>query len=171
MTQSLPRAEGRLSAFGPDIWIADGPTVPFYALPYPTRMVLVRLEDGGLFVWSPIGLAADLKAEVEALGEPKFLVSPNKLHHLFLAEWKAAYPQAKLFASPGLRRRRRDLAFDADLIDTADPGWAGDVDQVLFKGSFAMTEAVFFHRASRTAIFADLIQSLPRDLVKGWRAV
>jgi hypothetical protein len=54
MTQPLPRAKGRLSAFGPDIWIADGPTVPFYALPYPTRMVLVRLGEGGLFVWSPI---------------------------------------------------------------------------------------------------------------------
>lgn len=90
---------------------------------------------------------------------------------MILAEWKAAYPQAKLFASPGLRRRRRDLTFDADLIDAADPAWAGDVDQVLFKGSFAMAEAVFLRRASGTAIFADLIQSLPRDLVKGWHGV
>ena len=171
MTQPLPRAKGRLSAFGPDIWIVDGPTVSFFSFPYPTRVTLVRLGDGALFVCSPIALAAELKTEVETLGEPKFLVSPNKLHHLFLAEWKAAYPQAKLFASPGLRRRRRDLTFDADLIDAADPGWAGDIDQVLFKGSFAMTGAVFFHRASRTAIFADLIQCLPRDLVKGWRGV
>jgi hypothetical protein len=148
MTQPLTRAEWRLSAFGPDIWIADGPVVPFYAIPYPTRMVLVRLGEGGLFVWSPIALTAELKAEVEALGEPEFLVSPNKLHHLYLAEWKAAYPQAKLFAPPGLSRRRRDLAFDADLLDAADPGWAKDIDQVLFKGSFAMTEVVFFHGAA-----------------------
>ncbi len=131
----------------------------------------MRLQDGSLFVWSPIGMTPELKAEVEALGEPRFLVSPNKLHHLFLAEWKAAYPRAKLFAPPGLRRRRPDLAFDADLVDAADPGWEGEIDQVLFRGSFAMTEVVFFHRASRSAIFADLIQSLPRDLVKGWRGV
>ncbi|MFL5285919.1 MAG: DUF4336 domain-containing protein [Rhodopila sp.] len=129
----------------------------------------MRLGDGGLFVWSPIALTAGLKAEVDALGEPGFVVAPNKLHHLHLAEWKAAYPQAKLIAPPGLRRRRSDLAFDADLMDAPDPDWAGDIDQVLFAGSFAVTEAVFFHRASRTAIFADLIQSLPRDLVKGWR--
>ena len=119
----------RLSAFGPDIWLADGPTVSFFTFPYPTRMVLMRLGEGGLFVWSPIALAAELKAEVEAIGEPKFLVSPNKLHHLFLAEWKAAYPQAKLFASPGLRRRRRDLTFDADLIQALPrdsvKGWRG----------------------------------------------
>lgn len=171
MTQPPPPAQPRLTAFGPDIWIADGPIVPFFAMPYPTRMALVRLRDGGLFVWSPIALAAELQAEVEALGEPKFLVSPNKLHHLFLAEWKAAYPQAMAFASPGLRRRRSKLTFDADLSDTADPGWAADIDQVLFNGSFAMTEAVFYHRVSRTAIFADLIQSLPRDLLQGWRRV
>src|SRR4051794_21109200 len=169
MTQRLPQARERLGAFGPNIWIADGPVVPFYTLPYPTRMALVRLGDGGLFVWSPIALTKGLKAEVDALGDPGFIVAPNKLHHSYLAEWKAAYPQAKLVAPPGLRRRRSDLAFDADLMDAPDSDWAGDIDQVLFAGSFAMTEAVFFHRASRTAIFGDLIQSLPRDPVKGWR--
>ncbi|PPQ36048.1 DUF4336 domain-containing protein [Rhodopila globiformis] len=171
MTQRFPGPATRLGAFGPEIWIADGPTVPFFGFPYPTRMAVVRLTQGGLFVWSPIALTADLKAEVEALGNPRFLVSPNKLHHLYLAEWKTAYPRATLFASPGLRRRRKDLAFDDDLTDTPDPGWAREIDQVLFKGSVAMTEAVFFHRASRTALFADLIQNLPHDFVKGWRGV
>lgn len=161
----------RLRDFGPDIWIADGPCVSFFTFPYPTRMAVIRLADGELFLWSPIAPTAELMAEVEALGEPKFLVSPNKLHHLFLGEWKAAYPQAKLFASPGLRRRRKDLIFDADLIDAPDPAWAGDIDQVLFNGSAIMTEAVFFHRASRTAIFADLIENLPRGHFKGWRGV
>ena len=36
-------------------------------------------------------------------------------------------------------------------------------------GSFALTEVVFFHRRSRTALFADLIQNFPRDWFKGWR--
>ena len=48
----------------------------------------------------------------------------------------------------GLRSRRKDLAFDADLADAPDPGWAGEIDQLLFKGSVLMTETVFFHRAS-----------------------
>jgi hypothetical protein len=43
------------------------------------------------------------------------------LHHLFLGEWKAAYPDARLFAAACLRRRRKDLAFDADLGDAPDP--------------------------------------------------
>ncbi|MGO4870585.1 MAG: DUF4336 domain-containing protein [Roseiarcus sp.] len=161
-----------LLEFGPGVWIREGPVVPFVAgFPYPTRMAVIRLSDGGLFVWSPVALSPALRREVDALGPVRCLVSPNLLHHLFLGEWKAAYPEARLFASPGLRRRRTDLAFDADLGDAPDPIWAADIDQVLVSGSFIMTEAVFFHRGSRTAIFADLIENLPRDWFKGWRGL
>ena len=161
----------RLIEFGPDIWISDGPVVPFLAgFSYPTRMAVIRLSNGLLFVWSPIALSEQLKREVDALGPVRYLVSPNLLHHLFLGEWASAYPEARLYASPGLRGRRKDLVFDADLGDAPEPEWAADIDQVVLRGSFVMTEVVFFHRASRTAIFADLIENLPRDWFKGWRA-
>ncbi len=162
----------QLLEFGPDIWIGEGPVVPFIAgFPYPTRMAAIRLSDGGLFVWSPVALTPALRSEVDALGPVRCLVSPNLLHHLFLGEWKAAYPQARLFASPGLRKRRKDIPFDADLGDAPDPIWAAEIDQVLVRGSFMMTEAVFFHRESRTAIFADLIENLPRGWFEGWRGL
>lgn len=161
-----------LHEFAPDVWVAEGPPAPFYlGFAYPTRMAVIRLSDGSLFVWSPVALGAALKREVDALGPPGCLVSPNKLHNLFLGEWKSAYPKARLCASPGLRQRRKDLAFDADLGDAPDPRWASDIDQVVMRGSLAMTEIVFFHRASRTALFADLIQNLPADFYAGWRGV
>ena len=160
-----------LREFGPGIWTTEGPVVSFFGFPYPTRMAVIKLSSGGLFVWSPIALSPALKREIDALGPVRCLVSPNLLHHLFLGEWKAAYPDARLFAPPGLRKRRKDLAFDADLGDTPDPLWAADIDQVLVRGSFAMTEVVFFHRASGAAIFADLIQNFPRDYYKGWRGL
>ena len=128
------------------------------------------MSSGGLFIWSPIALSTALKGEIDALGAVRFLVSPNKLHHLFLGAWKSAYPEARMFAPPGLRRRRKDLAFDGDLGDAPDPLWAADIDQVALRGSWAMTEVVFFHHASRTAIFADLIQNFPPDWFTGWRA-
>ncbi len=162
--------EMSFNEFGPGIWIADGPSVSFYTFPYPTRMALIRLADGGLFVWSPIALSPDLKDHVDALGPVRYLVSPNRLHHLFLGEWKSAYPQAKLYASPGLRRKRKDLSFDGELGEMPEPGWAADIDQVPVHGSF-LTEVEFFHRPSRTAIFTDLLQNLPPDWVSGWRGV
>ncbi len=160
-----------LTEFGRDIWVGEGPVVPFLSFPYPTRMVLMRLADGGLFVWSPIALTAELKTAVDEIGPVRVLVSPNLLHHLSLGQWKAAYPQARLYASPGLRKKRKDLAFDADLADAPDPVWAAQIDQVMVKGSPWLTEVVFFHRASGTAIFADLIENFSPDWFKGWRGV
>lgn len=159
-----------LGEFGPNIWIAEGPVVSFFGFAYPTRMALIKLSDGGLFVWSPIALSPTLKRAVDVLGPVRFLVSPNRLHHLFLAEWKAAYPQARLYASPGLRKKRKDLAFDGELGERPEPEWAADIDQVAVRGSL-ITEVEFFHHASRTAIFTDLIQNFPPDWFKGWRGV
>jgi hypothetical protein len=79
--------------------------------------------------------------------------------------------RARLYASPGLRRKREDLSFDAELSDAPEPEWAVDIDQVVLRGSFALTEVVFFHRGARTALFADLIQNFPRDWFKGWRGL
>jgi hypothetical protein len=163
--------DGPLRAFGPEIWIADGPVAPFLGFRYPTRMAAIRLADGGLFVWSPVALTEPLRAAIDALGPVRHLVSPNALHHLFLGEWKSTYPTARLYASPRLRRKRRDLAFDADLGDAPEPGWAADIDQVVLRGSFMLTEIVFFHRGSRTVLFADLIQNFPPDWFTGWRGV
>jgi Domain of unknown function (DUF4336) len=160
-----------LQLFGDGIWLADGPLAVVTGFRYPTRMALIRLSDGGLFVWSPVALCGPLRAEVDGLGEVECLVAPNALHDLWLEEWRAAYPAARLYAPPGLRGRRKDLAFDADLGDISDPAWSADLDQVIVQGNLITNEVVFFHRASRTAIFTDLIQRFEPSWFSGWRAV
>ncbi|WP_456734378.1 DUF4336 domain-containing protein [Bradyrhizobium sp. USDA 3364] len=159
-----------LQAFGDDIWIADGPDVTVAGFHYPTRMAVIRLADGGLFVWSPVRLTRELQAAVDALGQVRHIVAPNSLHHLFLAEWKQAYPAAVLHAPPGLRKRRRDLAFGADLADGASLDWLGQIDQAVMRGNLITTEVVFFHITSGTVLFTDLLQQIPAELVSGWRA-
>ncbi len=154
-----------------DIWIAEGPSVSFFGFPYPTRMTLVRLSDGGLWLCSPIELTDALAGEIKALGPVRHLVSPNKIHHLFLGQWAQAWPEAKLWASPGLARRRRDLSFDGELGDAAEPAWERDIDQLIFRGSFALEEVVFFHRASRSAIVTDLVQKFDPATQRGWRGL
>ena len=154
-----------------DIWIAEGPSVSFFGFPYPTRMTLVRLSDGGLWLCSPIELTDALADAVRALGPVQHLVSPNKIHHLFLGQWAQAWPEAKLWASPGLAQRRRDLSFDGELGDVAEPAWESDIDQLIFRGSFALEEVVFFHRASRSAIITDLVQKFDPATQRGWRGL
>jgi hypothetical protein len=160
-----------LSPFGPEIWTTGGPTVYVAGFAYPTRMAVVRLSDGGLLVWSPVALTEPVRTEVLALGEVRVLIAPNSLHHLFLAEWRAAFPSAKLHAAPGFHRRCPDIAVDADLADAAPPEWAADLEQVVVPGNAITTEVVFFHRTSRTVLFTDLIQQFDPGWFSGWRAI
>ena len=170
---SRPRdTEAMLRAFAANLWLCDGPVVRFAgAFPYPTRMAVVRLADGGVWVWSPIALDDELAAEVDAIGPVRHLIAPNKLHHLFLGAWAERYPEARLYGAPGLARKRADLSFAGELGDTPEPAWSGEVEQVVFRGSLFMDEVVFFHRPSRTALVTDLVQRFaPEQLsgVTGW---
>lgn len=161
-----------LQRFADELWLADGPEVEGgLGFHYPTRTAIVRLPGGDLFVWSPVALTDKLQAEVAALGSVRWLVAPNSLHHMFLSDWKRGFPEAKLFGAPGLAAKRADLAFDGELAGTPDPDWAGELDQAVFRGNRITTEVVFFHRASRTAIFTDLLQHLPDGWYRGWRSL
>ena len=80
--------------------------------------MVVRLADGGLWVWSPIALDDALKAEIDAIGRPAHFVSPNKIHHLFLQDWAAAYPDAQLWGPQSTIKKRSDLTFQPALDDT-----------------------------------------------------
>ena len=160
-----------LVEFGPSLFIADGPTVSFYGFPYPTRMAVVRLSDDSAWVWSPIALSDELVKSVDEVGPVRNIVSPNKIHHLFLKEWANQWPDARMYCPPGLAERRPELRFDEELGDDPNPVWAADIDQVIFHGSLAMEEVVFFHRASQTAIICDLIQRHPESSMKGWKGL
>ncbi|MEQ1782910.1 MAG: DUF4336 domain-containing protein [Hyphomonadaceae bacterium] len=160
-----------LQPLGSNIWTSDGSLVSVAGFRYPTRMAIIRLADGSLFIWSPVEADEALHEAVSALGAVKVLVAPNSLHHLALAAWKAKHPDARLLAAPGLRKRRPDLAFDGDLTESADPAWASELDQAVVHGNAITTEVVFFHRQSSTVLFTDLIQNFPKGWFKGWRGL
>ena len=160
-----------LEEFGPSLYKAEGPTVSFYGFAYPTRMAIVRLSDGGSWVWSPVALTDELANSVEAIGPVRHIVSPNKIHHLFLAEWAQRWPEARLYAPPGLAQRKPHLRFDAELLNEPDAAWAAEIDQVIFHGSLVMEEVAFFHRKSRTAIMGDLIQRHLESEITGWKGM
>lgn len=160
-----------LRRFADDVWLADGPVVAVAGFHYPTRMAVIRLADGGLFVWSPVALTNALAAAVSALGEVRHLVTPTRLHNLYLAEWKSAWPQAMLYAAPGSRKRSPHIAFDADLDDEAPSEWSGEIDQVPMRGNLIAVEVAFFHRKSGTLFLADLIQHFEPGWFAGWRTM
>jgi Domain of unknown function (DUF4336) len=154
--------ETSLEPFGDrQVWVQHVP-LRFFGLQMGTRMTVVRLDDGSLFVHSPT--AADkARRGVDELGPVRFIIAPNRLHHLWLAEWAAAYPHAQLWGSPKLLQKRKDIAWTGALGDAPEAGWAAEVDQTLFGGYDWLSEVVFYHRASRTLIVADLLESTHAD--------
>ena len=160
-----------LPPFGDGVWLADGGCVSSFGFVYPTRMAVVRLLSGELWLWSPVALTDALRAEVARLGPVGHIVAPSKLHNLAMPDWQAAFPQALLHAAPGLRARRPDIAFGSDLGAEPHPDWAGQIEQVLFRGNRIAEEAAFFHAASGTVLICDLIQHFPPGWFSGWRAV
>ena len=118
-----------LKAVEDNVWIVDGPIIRVamcgLGMPFPTRMTIVRLRDRELFVHSPTVLTAELKAEVRALGRPRYLIAPSWLHYWWTPEWKRAFPDARVFVAEGVRMRaRKHINFDTESLEAdGDTRW------------------------------------------------
>ena len=161
-----------LKAIDDGIWVVETP-LRFLGIPAGRRMTVVRLADGALWIHSPAELTPAVRSALESAGPPRFVVAPTAVHgHLSMGEYRDAYPDVELHAAPILDRRRKDLSFDAILGSTPDGRWADALDQTIFQGHL-VPEVVFFHRASRTLILADLLMNPPvsNDMAPGARLV
>lgn len=159
-----------LTRFAKDIWTLDGEALTVMGFDYPTRCTVIRLEDNTLVVISPTGLNGQTQAQIGALGPVTHLIAPNMFHHMFLTDWQKAYPNASLFGLAGLQAKRPDLRIDGLLDDGPIENWGQQIDHVVLHNKLT-AEVVFFHRASQTVIFTDIIQQFPRGFHKGWRGV
>lgn len=138
------------------LWVVERPFRALPLLDIGTRMTVVRLPDGGLLLHSPVEADEATRQAIDALGPVRAIACPNKVHHLFAAGWKAAYPAARLLGAPGLPAKRRDLAFDGLLGDDPDPAWGDAIATIHVQGIPILEEVAFLHRASRTLLLADL---------------
>jgi len=147
-----------LTPFVPDVW-TDARPGKWWGVETGSRMTVVRMGDGGLFVHSPVALDADTRRAVDALGPVRAVVAPSIFHHLHVAAWMAAYPGAVFAACPGLEWKRPDLAFGCVLGDQPHPAWSRDLDQVYFSAR-RENEVVFYLARQRVMICADALLNL-----------
>jgi Domain of unknown function (DUF4336) len=164
---------------GPEIGIVDGPfeylTVAGVRLPLPftTRMTVVRLSNGDLFLHSPIKFDETLASGLQQIGTIRHLVSPNQFHYAHIGEWSKAFPDAIPWASPRVRQRARarhiDVTFARDLDFNPPEEWRQDIDQALFPGGY-FKEFIFFHKKSKTLVLTDTIINIELDkMTEPWR--
>lgn len=127
-------------------------------LPMSTRMTIVRLSDGALWVHSPIPVDDALQAQIEALGTVRYVVAPSKTHHLFAKKFVQRFPGAQLFGPPGLAKKRADIQNLITLNADEKYPWQPELDFHLFAGFPLMNESVWHHTPSQTLILTDLCQ-------------
>ena len=147
-----------LTPVADNLWTTHRP-LRFWGVECGTRMNVVRLRDGGLFIHCPVALDDGMRQELEALGPVRVVVASSLYHHIFVGDWQRAFPEAMFCACPGLERKRADLRWDAVLGNEALEPWRADLDQVFFSARFEK-EVVFFHRESRTMVCADALLNL-----------
>ena len=129
------------------------------------RCTLIRLRNGRLWVHSPVRLTPELKAQIDPLGEVAYLVAPSLFHHLFVGEWKEAYPQAQVYAPQGLEKKRPDLEIDHFLSDHQTETqfeWSEEIDHVALYGMPKVREHLFYDRFSQTVIITDFCFFFPQ---------
>jgi hypothetical protein len=163
-TQATYPPLNTLKPVADDVWIVDGPLIRFgltiLKVQFPTRATIIRLSDCGLFVHSPTPLGPALKAEIDKLGVPRWIIGPNRLHYWWIPDWHAAYPQAQVYVAPRTSEQSVGrLDFDCRALDRPSGyPWDDEIKTLSVAGAF-MTEVVFFHVASRTLVLTDLIEN------------
>ncbi|KAJ7931157.1 hypothetical protein B0H13DRAFT_2528084 [Mycena leptocephala] len=148
----------------PNVWIFSRPFARFGILPVGGRSTAVKLTNGGVWVLASTPLNPETKAKIDELGPVQYIIGADAGHHLFLGEFKKAYPTAKLMApADAVARADKSLVFDGvwgrDPPDTKY-GFEEDIQACYFSG-FRSKDVAFFHPASKTMIEADLISNLP----------
>ena len=131
----------------------------------PLCMGVIRLEDGGLLLYSPVPLDGDLPDQIRAQGEVHHIVAPSLFHHLHVGPAMSLFEDARVWCAPGLSDKRSDLKGMEDLPQQSPfPG----VDVVHIDGIPKLNEVCLHHRASSSLLCSDLIFNIPSQQVGGW---
>ena len=115
------------------LMLVPGTNVLFTARRGAARMMAARAASGGLVLYSPIPAPdPDAIAVARDLGGVSAIIAPSPFHHLGVADWLAAFPDAAVSApEAALDRREKRLGFrpSAEM-----PTFAGDVTLIIRDG-------------------------------------
>ena len=140
------------------IWVTERP-VWFSGVRLRSRTTVVRLPGGALWVHSPGPPTDEFCAALDALGEVRWIVVPNRFHHLEAPAAAARYPKAVVVGRKSAEARNPRVRV---AMGTDHPEYVGATQGLVpldIQGVPFLDETVFFHEASGSLIAADLLIS------------
>ncbi|KAF8886131.1 hypothetical protein BD779DRAFT_1673311 [Infundibulicybe gibba] len=165
----------------PGIWTFSRPFAAFGILPWGGRSTAIKLSSGDVWVLASTPLTEETKSTLDKLGpvangcrRPPSLIlgyfpSQSVVHDdqdlLFEAEYKRAYPEAKVIGVEPLVAKKKKQGLVLDGAYGADPpetlyGFEEEIKACYFSG-FSSKDVAWFHVATKTLIQADLLFNLP----------
>ncbi|MES1186951.1 MAG: DUF4336 domain-containing protein [Myxococcales bacterium] len=140
------------------IWSLERP-VWFSGARLRTRTTVVRLDDGSLLLHTPAPPTAGLAQKLRALGPVRWLVVPNRWHHLGAPAAAAHFPEATLVGPASALARNPRLKLDLDLHDGKFSERVPELELLPLAGVPFWDETVLYHRPTRTLLGADIVCS------------
>lgn len=122
-----------------------------------SRMTVVRLEGGKLWVHSASEPTPTLCDELDRLGEVAWVVLPNRYHHIHAPAMKARYPDARVIGPASAIPRNRRVAIDLPIDDPRLSSLVPELTPIPLRGVPFLDETLFFHTSTNTLIGADLM--------------
>ncbi len=86
---SGPAADGVLMPLAEDLWTVRR-AQRFIGVELGSRMTVIRLAADDLLLYSPVALDGSLCDQLAAIGRVRYVVAPNRMHHLHVADYFAA---------------------------------------------------------------------------------
>ena len=131
------------------------------------------MQSGALAVFSPTALTPEVRSTVESMGNRVgYIAAMDFEHHIFVGEWAAAFPSAKILGVEGLpEKREQDKSTAGNKFEhvwtqknkvdmKVDSEFDAEFDYE-YVGSHANKELVFCHKPDKTLIEADMMFNLP----------
>ena len=150
------------------VWAAERPFI-WNNIDVGGRSVIARMKDGSLFVHSPVEWDEDLGDAIDQLGgDIKHIVSPNYEHLKYAQQWNDIYPNAYMWACPGLIDKMPTVKWTDEISknvpiefdDSIDVCWF-DCESFINKPFF--NEIVFHHKSSSSFICSDSWWNYPQS--------
>lgn len=151
------------------IWVTERP-IWYGGVRLRSRTTVVRLAGGALWVHSPCEPTDEVGAVLDALGTVRWIVVPNRFHHLQAPATAARYPEAVVIGPRSAEARNARLSLAMGTDDPAYLRSTPELTPVPLAGVPFLDETVFFHAASGSLIGADLLISACARDHWTWRA-
>lgn len=175
----LNRRTIRTEAVKDCIWLFEQEqALGFSSVSTNTRMTVIKLKSGGLWVHAPIAPTKECIQLVKELGAPvEYIVLPTFAyeHKIFVGPFSRKFPQAQIYVAPRQWSWPLNLPLEFFGIfrsktleheDLSTP-WATEIEQKVLSspevGIGPYVEVAFYHKPSKTLLVTDAVIFVPRQ--------